>query len=183
MSALRQAVTDYLTMRRSLGYRLQWHGKALLEFVSFMEKRHASYITQSLALTWAKQPSHLRPAEWARRLSCVRSFARHHAASDPRTQIPPVRLLPYRPKRARPYIYSDDEIRALVNAALNLPANGGLRPWTYHCLFGLLSVTGMRVGEAQNLELQDVDLPAGVLTITRQISTGSVACFHPKGAC
>jgi integrase/recombinase XerD len=165
MNTLRQAAQEYLTMRRSLGYKLQEAGKRLLDFVTFMEQHRASYITQSLALAWAKQPSDVQPGEWARRLSYVRSFARHRSATDPRTQIPPAALLPYRPKRAQPYLYSDKEIKELLRAALKLPAKGGLRPWTYHCLFGLLSVTGLRVSEAQNLELQDVDLRAGVLTI------------------
>jgi hypothetical protein len=62
-------------------------------------------------------------------------------------------------------MYSDEQIKQLLRAALKLPAKNGVRPWTYHCLFGLLSVTGLRVSEAQNLELQDVDLRAGVLTI------------------
>jgi integrase len=61
-------------------------------------------------------------------------------------------------------LYSDDEIRALLKAALQLPG-GGLRPWLYYCLFGLLSVSGLRIGEARNLELQDVDLEAAVLTV------------------
>lgn len=152
-------------MRRSLGYKLHSTGAGLLDFVTFMEHHRASYITHSLALAWAKQPSGVQPAEWARRLSHVRVFARHRSATDPRTQIPPAGLLPYRPKRAQPYIYSDEEIRDLLRAALKLPDNGRLRPWTYHCLFGLLSVSGLRVGEAQNLELPDVDLQAGVLTI------------------
>jgi integrase/recombinase XerD len=165
MNTLRQAVQDYLTMRRSLGYKLHSTGKALLDFVTFMEQHRAPYITHSLALAWAKQPSSVRPDEWARRLSCVRIFARHRSAADPRTQIPPAGLLPYRPKRARPYLYSDKEIKDLLSAALQLPSSKGLRPWTYHCLLGLLSVSGMRVSEAQNLELKDVDLRAGVLTI------------------
>jgi integrase len=62
-------------------------------------------------------------------------------------------------------MYSDEEIKQLLRATLKLPAKNGLRPWTYHCLFGLLSVTGLRVSEAQNLELQDVDLRTSVLTI------------------
>jgi integrase/recombinase XerD len=165
MNTLRQAAQEYLTMRRSLGYKLHEAGKRLLDFVTFMEQHRASYITQSLALAWAKQPSDVQPSEWARRLSCVRSFARHRSATDPRTQIPPAGLLPYRPKRAQPYLYSDEEIKELLRAALKLPAKSGLRPWTYHCLFGLLCVTGLRVSEAQNLELQNVDLRAGVLTI------------------
>jgi len=152
-------------MRRSLGYKLQSAGKGLLDFATFMEQHRAPYITHSLALAWAKQPSGVRPDEWARRLSHVRIFARHRSAADPRTQIPPAGLLPYRPKRARPYLYSDKEIKDLLSAALQLPSSEGLRPWTYHCLLGLLSVSGMRVSEAQNLELKDVDLRGGVLTI------------------
>jgi integrase/recombinase XerD len=165
MNTLRQAVQDYLTMRRSLGYKLHSAGKALLDFATFMEQHRAPYITHSLALAWAKQPSSVRPDEWARRLSYVRIFARHRSAADPRTQIPPAGLLPYRPKRARPYLYSDKEIKDLLSAALQLPSSEELRPWTYHCLLGLLSVSGMRVSEAQNLELKDVDLRTGVLTI------------------
>jgi integrase len=165
MNTLRQAVQEYLIMRRNLGFKLRDAGRGLLEFARFMKQQRACYITQALALAWARQPSHVRPDEWARRLSYVRMFARHRSATDPRTQIPPAGLLPYRPKRAQPYLYSDKEIQELLRAALKLPGNGGLRPWTYYCLFGLLSVSGLRVGEAQNLEMQDVDLKAGVLRI------------------
>jgi len=95
-------------------------------------------------------------------------IARHRSATDPRTQVPPQGLLPFQPRRARPFLYSDDEIRSLLRAALNMPCRykrSALRPWTYHCLFGLLSVSGLRLGEARNLALQDVDLKAAVLTI------------------
>lgn len=168
MNTLRQAVQEYLSLRRGLGFKLQDAGKGLLDFVTFMEQRRASYITQALALAWAQQPSNVQPAQWAQRLSFVRAFARHRSATDPRTQVPPQGLLPFQPKRARPYLYSDDEIRSLLRAALNMPCRferSELRPWTYHCLFGLLSVSGLRLGEARNLELQDVDLKATVLTI------------------
>jgi integrase/recombinase XerD len=168
MNTLRQAVQEYLSLRRSLGFKLREAGKELLDFVRFMEQQRAPYITQALALAWAQQPINVQPAHWARRLSAVRGFARHRSATDARTQIPHQGLLPFQPKRARPYLYSDDEIRSLLRAALDMPCRyerGELRPWTYHCLFGLLSVAGLRLGEACNLELQDVDLKAAVLTI------------------
>jgi integrase/recombinase XerD len=168
MNTLRQAVGEYLDMRRNLGFKLREAGKGLLEFVTFMEKHRAAHITQALALAWAQQPSNVQPAHWAQRLSFVRGFARHRSATDPRTQIPSQGLLPFRPKRARPYLYSDGEIRHLLRAALKMPArfeSGALRPWTFYCLFGLLSVSGLRLGEARNLELQDVDLEAAVLRI------------------
>ena len=168
MNTLRQAVQDYLSLRRALGFKLQETGKGLLDFVTFIEQQRACYITQALALAWARQPSNVQPAHWAQRLSFVRGFARYRSATDQRTQVPPQGLLPFQPKRARPYLYSDDEIRSLLGAALNMPRRykrSALRPWTYHCLFGLLSVSGLRLGEARNLELQDVDLDAAVLTI------------------
>ena len=126
MTTLREAVQDYLTLRRSLGFKLHEAGKLLLAFVTFMEQQRASYITPQLALAWAQQSSTVQPAEWARRLSVVRTFARHRSATDPRTQIPPEGLLPYRPKRARPYLYSAEEIESLLRAALSLPARGGI---------------------------------------------------------
>ncbi len=168
MTTLRSAVHAYLTMRRDLGFQLRTVGKLLLQFVGFMEQHRVSVITTQLALAWAQQPRTVQPAEWARRLSIVRIFARYQHATDPRTEIPPDGLLPYRPKRARPYLYSDAEIRDLLQAALHMPCHyerGRLRPWVYACLFGLLSVSGLRLGEARNLELADVDLKAAVLTI------------------
>jgi integrase/recombinase XerD len=168
MNTLRQAVQEYLSLRRSLGFKLQDAGKGLIDFVTFMERHCTSHITQALALAWAQQPVNVQPAQWAKRLSFVRGFARHRSATDPRTQIPPQGLLPFRPKRARPYLYSGDEIRSLLRATLDRPCRcelSKLRPWTYHCLFGLLSVSGLRLGEARSLELQDLDLKAAVLTI------------------
>ena len=168
MNTLREALRDYLSMRRGLGFQLREAGKGLAAFVDFLEERNARYITRELALAWAQQPQHVQPAEWARRLGFVRGFARYRSASDPRTEIPPPGLLPFRAKRARPYIYSDAEIRSLLHAALDMPyrfERGKLRPWMFHCLFGLLSVAGLRIGEARNLELQDVDLKAAVLTV------------------
>ena len=189
MNTLRQAVQEYLSLRRGLGFKLREAGKQLLDFVTFMERHRASYVTQALALAWAQQPTNVQPAHWAQRLSVVRGFARHRSATDSRTQIPAPGLLPFRPKRARPYLYSDDEIRSLLRAALDMPCRyerGELRPWTYHCLFGLLSVSGLRLGEARNLKLQDVDLEAAVLTDprrqVRQVSARAFACLDLQRA-
>ncbi|MBM3272826.1 integrase [Candidatus Kaiserbacteria bacterium] len=172
MNTLRQAVQEYLAMRRSLGFKLERAGPALLDFVSFLQQHRASYITLRLALDWAKRASGGQPDTWAaQRLSFVRLFARYRSATDPRTQVPPAGLLPFRPKRARPYLYSDKEILQLLRATLNRPLSPrhakrcALLPWVYYCLFGLLSVSGLRLGEARNLELQDVDLKTGVLTV------------------
>lgn len=46
----------------------------------------------------------------------------------------------------------------------------GLRQSSYHTLFGLIAVTGMRISEAIGLERGDVDLDPGVLTSSRKIA-------------
>ena len=168
MNKLRKAAEDYIEMRRSLGYKLCRPAVLLPDFISFLEQKGASYVTVPLALEWAQCNRSAQPTEWAQRLTIVRCFARHWSASDSRTQIPPPGLLPFQPKRARPYLYSHHEVEKLMCAALKMRCRykgGELRPWVYYCLFGLLSVSGLRLGEARNLELQDVDLKAGVLTI------------------
>ena len=165
MISLRKAIENYLTMRRSLGFKLRDMGYNLRHFVTFMEQQGASVITVELALHWAKQPQNVQPAHWAARLSFVRSFARYWSAIDPRTEIPPMGLLPYRAKRAKPYIYSNEEIEQFLNAAKNLLPSTSLRPWTYYTLFGLLAVTGMRISEVIHLEYGDVDLDQMLLTI------------------
>jgi integrase/recombinase XerD len=148
MNRLRKAARDYLAMRRGLGFKLARHEAGLREFVTFLARKRSAHITVNLALEWATQDAHHTPGEWAARLSIVRGFARHWSATDPSTEVPPPGLLPYRPKRAQPYFYSDHEIRTLLKTAKNRPSIDPLRPWTYHCLFGLLAVTGLRLGEA-----------------------------------
>ena len=128
-----------------------------------MEKCKAKTITTKLAMEWATLPPD-RHASWALRLADVRGFARHISNFDPRTEVPPVGVLPGW-KRAKPYLYSDAQIDALLVAALALPHEGGLRRWTYHTLFGLIVVTGMRLSEAMAIERDDVDLNMGVLTV------------------
>ncbi len=165
MNPLRKAVRDYLAMRRSLGFKLAKHQGRLQEFVSFLARKRSPRITVNMALEWATSNADHKPYEWAERLSIVRGFARHWSATDALTEVPPLGLLPYRPPRAQPYFYSDREIRALLKAAKNRPSVDPLRPWTYHCLFGLLAVTGLRIGEAVSLRTKDMDWSEGILTI------------------
>ena len=111
MTPWRKAVEDYVELRRSLGFKLLDTKVGLIHFAAFLEEHGAAHITIALALEWAQQDKTARPAEWARRLSFVRGFARHWSGHDSRTAVPPFGLLPHRPGRAHPYLYSNDEIR------------------------------------------------------------------------
>lgn len=166
MNTLREAVHEYLAMRRSLGFKLHDAESILLDFVNFFECRGALHITVRLVLAWVEQLDSVKPVTRVQRLCYVRCFARYRHATDARTEIPPIRLLsPCRARRPQPYIYSAEEIRRLLDAALNLPPKDSLWPRTFYCLLGLLCVTGLRIGEARELRLDDVDLDSAVLTI------------------
>lgn len=178
MSALREGVQSYLAMRRALGFRLLLAGNALQDFVTFMEKRRAVRVTLRRTLQWAQQPKNAQQATWAARLGYVRGFAQYYSAIDPRTEIPPRGLMPYRPCRAKPYLYSSAEIEALLTAALTLSGGDALRPRTYFCFFGLLSVSGLRLGEALDLKREDVDLDEGILTVRGKFGKMRLAPLH-----
>jgi len=155
MSALRQAVDDYLAVRRAVGYQLKQDGHLLPDFVEYVEGRGGCFVTTKLALEWATQPTGGSVCWWALRLRIVRHFAQHLRAIDPRTEIPRPDLLPYRRSRRTPYLYADEDVVRLMEAARRL--RGSLRPFSYATLFGLLAATGMRVGEAIALNRPDVD--------------------------
>jgi integrase len=163
MMLLRQIATDYLAMRRSLGYRMTAAGRLLHSYLDELEASGAVTVTVANALAWAMRPADASPIWWCRRLSVVRCFARHLSAFDPSCQVPPTALLPVRNSRAIPYIYSADEIDALVHAAGTLATP--LHAASCRAVISLLAVTGMRIGEVVNLARSDVDLATGVLTV------------------
>ena len=165
MSSLLNAADEYLRLRRSLGFKLDREGRLLPDFVSFLEREGSTHVTTELALRWATQPAGATQAHWATRLRMVRLFATHVSATDPRTEVPPPRLLPYHYHRKPPYIYTPDQIRRLIEAARTLHSAKGLRSWTYVTALGLIAVTGMRAGELIRLDRDDVDLGGGVLRI------------------
>jgi len=163
MSDLRRTLRDYLSLRRSLGFKLEREGKLLPDFIAFLGKSGSPVITSALALAWAKQPAAATPYWWAARLSMVRTFACYVHTIDPRTEVPPEGTLQRSRPRLGPYIYSDTEVAALMAATRRI--SDPFRAHTYRTLFGLLASTGMRVGEAINLDRPDLDWQEGVITV------------------
>jgi integrase len=160
---LQEQLTTYLALRRALGYRLVRPEKLLTQFLAHLERNAETVITVTSALDWAQLPARGASNWWAYRLSVVRGFATYLHAIDPVHEVPATSLLPQRPLRASPYLYSDAEIAALIAATATLRT--ALRRATFATLIGLLAVTGMRIGEAIALDRRDVDLAGGELTI------------------
>jgi integrase len=163
VTAVRDALTDYLQLRRRLGFEMPQDGRLLEGFVTFLERAGAQRITTDLALDWARLPGQAHPSYWRQRLSVVRGFARHLATLDPASEIPSPDLLPAHRPRITPYIYTGDEIAALIAAAGRLTPP--LRALRHQTLIGLLAVTAMRPGEALALDREDVDLRHRVILV------------------
>jgi integrase len=159
----RAALADYLRIRRALGYKLTKDERALRNFVEFLEASGAERVTTELALDWATLPEDAAPASLANRLTMVRQFATFLRTIDPATEVPPGRLLRAGQRRATPYLYSDAEIAALMDATavLRYP----LLIATYRTMIGLLAVSGLRVGEALRLDTGDIDWDRQLLVV------------------
>jgi integrase len=164
MSAIRSHLEDYLALRRSLGFRLGRPGQMLGELVGYLEQAGAQTVTTGHALAWATAPASADPVYWRKRLSAARPFARYLAPRVPGTEVPPPGLLPGpSSRRAVPYLYSGQEVAALMAAAGEIRTP--FRAATYQALIGLLAATGMRVGEAIGIDQGDLDAGQGLLTI------------------
>ena len=164
MTPIRVHAERYLAMRRALGFKLTTFGQKLLSFVDYLEAHDSNVITAEAALAWAMAtPRSTDQVHHSRRLMVVRTFARHLQVLDPATEIPAVDVLPHHYRRVTPHLYTAAEVAALLAAADRLrPA---LRALTYRTLIALLAVTGLRTGEACRLDVADVDLDDGVLTV------------------
>ena len=188
MRPLPETLQEYLSLRRRLGFKLKEDGRALAQFVSFLQERGATYITSDLAVRWAVKPANAQPTHWARRLAMVRFFAEYLSAEDPRTEVPPQKLLPCTYHRKPPYIYTDEQVIHLIEAAgalpSTVPSTTGLRARTYSTLFGLLAVTGMRISEVLALNRDDVDLTEGVITVRgSKFGKSRLVPVHPSSRC
>jgi integrase len=161
VTALRTALDDYLLIRRRLGFAMPQDGRLLEGFVGFLERADAQRITTELALAWARLPVDAHPYRWRQRLTVARGFAQHLATIDPTSEVPSTDLFPGHRPRIAPYIYSSEEIAALMAAARQLAPR--LRAVRHETLIGLLAVTGCRPGEALGLDRRDVDLTHGVV--------------------
>ena len=163
MSALADAVADYLTVRRAMGYKLTKAQWLLESFVEFMDDRGAQTVTIGLAVEWARSPAGRHPSWWGVRLAVVRGFATYLQTIDAATEVPPPRLLGSRSTRATPYLYSPGQITALIDAAAAL--GNPLRALTMRTLIALMAACGMRTAEAVALDRGDFDARRRVLTI------------------
>jgi integrase len=163
MSALSDSLDDYLRLRRSLGYKLDRAGEVLADFVSCSEAAGASHVRTDIAVSWALRAPNPDSSWRAGRLGAVRCFARYLHALDPRHEVPPAGLIPRGAGRPSPWLFTKDQVAALMSAARRL--RSPVQAATLATIVGLLFTTGLRVGEAIRLDNADFDTDGAVLSV------------------
>jgi integrase/recombinase XerD len=162
-------VEDYLRLRRSLGFALTWDEHLLRRFTADLARSGIAALTVADAVAWAGTlPAGQTHRPYTRapvRLTAIRGFATYLHSLDPVHEVPPRDVFGWRKTRPVPYIYTPEEIAALLDACTDLIRYG--RRHLYPVLFGLIAATGLRLGEALGLAWDEVDLDDGILTITR----------------
>src|ERR1700737_4078174 len=153
----------YIELRRTLGFKLRKPSRHLQSFARFASEKGETYVSAATALEWAT----MAPTRGARhrRLGDVGRLALFLRAENAKHEVP-VNLFTERASRPVPYIYTQDELARILDAAgqLRRQKPNPLRQQLYVMLFGLIAATGLRVSEALELRLGDI-LAGGVLYI------------------
>ena len=180
MSTLREDLDEYLEMRRALGFQLDKLERLAGGFIDWLATHgQTDSFTIADAVTWARLPAQAAPVWWGIRLGAVRTFAAYQHARDNAVPIIPARLLPATSSRAEPYIYSQNDLDALLAACPEAFRHGFLAD-TMSTIVGLLAATGMRIGEALRLGVPDITAdtepggqPGGGLLLVRASKHGA----------
>jgi integrase/recombinase XerD len=163
VTALSQAAQDYLRLRQSLGHDLAEAHRLLPHFVAYLDSVGCSTVTVEAALVWSQQEGTADSSVWPRRMTIARGFARYMSGIDPRTEIPPLGWSPSRQRWRPPFIYTPEQVSALMTHASSM--RWRLPAATHATVIGLLATTGMRIGEALKLDGSDIDWGEGVLLV------------------
>ncbi|MEU7745384.1 tyrosine-type recombinase/integrase [Nonomuraea sp. NPDC049158] len=182
MSALQQALADYLRLRRSLGHEMAEAAYFLPGFVAYLDSQNTQTVTIRAALAWAQQADDdgRMTTIGSRRMTAARGFARYLAGIDPATEVPPLGLMPRWQRWRPPFIYSPCDIENVMSRARD-SLRPALRAATYETLIGLLAVSGLRIGEALKLDRGDIDWAEGILLIREsKFGKSRLVPLHPS---
>ncbi|MDE0029848.1 MAG: tyrosine-type recombinase/integrase [Deltaproteobacteria bacterium] len=170
-------VERYVAMKRKLGYQFTRGACPLRSFARFAEDRDETFIRSETAIEWASTAR--SQSERITRLHTLHALACWLHAEDARHELPPRDALGYQSRRRPPpYLISTPDIRKLLTTALSMPPEGTIAPLTWHYMFGLIAVTGLRIGEALALTLDDIT-PDGLVIRDTKFGKSRMVALHP----
>lgn len=166
MALLTSRYEDYLALRRALGHDLKSQERIVKPFTKYCDELNSPYLTLELFKKWKPTYGNANRTTWAHRYGIIRKFSLWLNSHDDRNEALPKNYLVPGKKSFNPFIYSDQEILDICNQALKLNSPYGLRRQTYCTLYGLISVTAMRISEALSIRDNDISFSNNAITIT-----------------
>jgi integrase len=168
-SVLGPMMCEHVARMQSLGYRYEARMGDLRYFDRFLQQ-HPDLATAKLPQlldAWSKESNRIR--HQFRVQQCGLILSRALRRKDPAVSIMPVAAGLYSrtvEQERRPYVFTEAEIRALLDAARAFPSpRSPLRPIALHAMITLAYCAGLRVGEIAALRLRDLDLKSGLLEV------------------
>jgi integrase/recombinase XerD len=166
-SPLADMMERFVAHKRMQGYDYTEQEKELRFFDRFLcgEDCPDSLLRRAVFSGYLETLSHLKLKSRENRLGVVHQFSLYLNAHRPESRVMPSRLLPAFARNIRFYRITVAEVGALMDAAGKLPPK--IRAACIRFLIGLLYTTGLRISEAINLNLGDVDLEHNTLFVHR----------------
>jgi len=160
-------ISQYLQFRRSLGLKLIGAEATLRNFDHRLAQRspRATTVTKPMIVDFLRSLDHLQGSTLYLRFMHLRQFCRFLFKLNPDTYVPETAMIRRGRTIRKPHIYTRDEITEIIKLATVLYPKGPFRSHSYSTLFSLLWVSGLRIGEALRLNLEDVDTENAVLHI------------------
>jgi len=162
-------IHDFLVMRINLGYKSKNYRYSLFAFDKFARERGLRNITipADLAEQWCARRPNEAVDTWSHRNCFLRQFSVYLDNLGYETYIPPQVITP-RSETFIPYIFSDAEISAIYAACDSLilyDRHASTSIMVLPALIRMLASTGIRIGEAVNLTMKDVNLEQNYLIL------------------
>lgn len=167
-TTLARDATQFLAFKRAMGMGYCRAEFILNNFVRFVRDRYGErQVPLDQAVTqWATRIEGRKAITVGNEFGVVRQLCLFRRRSDPYGFVPDHAVAPVKESVFVPYIFSREEVLALVGAATR---HEGRNMWgaMLRALTLVLYCTGMRLGEATRLVLIDVDLRTAVLAVQR----------------
>lgn len=169
LSALSIPIEGYIAEKRAIGYQFEKGANMLKSFDTFVCNRNLkeTHLTKQLVLDWTARKPNETISTQCGRISLLRGLAEYMNRVGYSAYVYPKAMVTQDRYAYVPYIYSSDEMKQIFEVCDTYPTNDctPYRHLVLSLLLRMLYGCGLRVSEALNLTVQDVDLRKGSLHI------------------